>query len=146
MGRLADLEQANLEWFDQCDEDVYDTWKRSSVGILKFHRILCGVSGRFEHKERFWHPIFDEIYDPDESDDDTDIVSARPHLLACHQWNAYFEWLCLNEENSAADHRFMVVRSHLYSFLMSSFYDVSLVYTKTFYREWYQGIRGNVSK
>jgi hypothetical protein len=45
--------------------------------------------------------VFSEDHDPDESDDDTDLVSGRQYYLACQMMSAYYHWLRLHPAEGA---------------------------------------------
>ncbi len=89
------------EGFERLDRDVYHTWKASFVGICRYHIILRGVSGRFHHEEMSERAVFSEDHDPDELDDDTDLVSGRQYYLAYQMMSAYYHWLRLHPAEGA---------------------------------------------
>jgi hypothetical protein len=91
------------------DRDVFHTWKASFVGIFRYHVIPRGVSGRFHHEEVFERPVFPEHYDPDESDEDEDLVSGHQYYLVYQMMSAYYHWLRLHPAAEAVFMRGFVV-------------------------------------
>jgi hypothetical protein len=87
--------------FDRHDQDVYHTWKASFIRINRYHLIMRGVSGWFHEEEVFKRDVYPENYDPDESDDDADLVLGRMYYLAYQMMSAYHHWLCLHPEEEA---------------------------------------------
>lgn len=104
------------EGFERLDRDVYHTWKASFVGSDRYHMIACGVSGRFQHEERERHAYpGDDDFDPDESDDDADVMSGHQYYLAYQMMSAYYHWLRLHPAAEAVFmHGFMVSASFCY--------------------------------
>ncbi len=68
----------------------------SFVGINQYHLILRGVSGQFHHEEVFEHDPFPEDHNPDELDDDADLISGHQYYLAYQMMSAYYHWLWLH--------------------------------------------------
>jgi hypothetical protein len=102
--------------FERLDRDVYHTWKSSFIGIGQYHMIACGVSERFQHeeRERHAHPG-DNDFDPDELDDDVDIISGRRYYLAYQVMSTYYHWLRLHPAAEAVFmHGFMVSASFVF--------------------------------
>ena len=60
----------------------------------------------------FERPVFPEHYDPDESDEDEDLVSGHQYYLAYQMMSAYYHWLRLHPAAEAVFlHGFMVCAS-----------------------------------
>ncbi len=78
--------------FEHLDRVVSHIWKASFIGIGWYHLILRGVSGRHQ----FEHAVFPEDHDPDESDDDADLISGHQYYLTYQMMSAYYHWLWLH--------------------------------------------------
>jgi hypothetical protein len=69
----------------------------SFIGTLRFHRIMYGINGFFEH---------DEGGDDDPSTMGHEDVkymsdnSGYPYFVAYHQFHAFFAWLCRRDNHA----------------------------------------------
>ena len=95
--------------FHRLDEAVYDTWKALFVGGTRDNIIMHGVSGGFQEEEITECEVFPKHFNPEESDDDCDVVAGCPFYLASQMMSTYFEWLHLHpKEEAIFEQGFMV--------------------------------------
>ena len=67
--------------FHCLDEDVYDIWRLSFVGSACYNIIMHGISGRFPKEEVTECKMFPKHINPDDSDDNHDVVVVA--ILSC---------------------------------------------------------------
>ncbi len=100
------LSDKDMSRFKQCidngspliaegDKDLYELWKGSFVGTLRFHHIMYGINGLFEHEEGGEDNLSAMGHEDKEYVTDN---SGYLYFVAYHQLHAFFAWpRCRND-------------------------------------------------